>query len=121
MADRTATLEASRSAEATRLEEEPRPSPNPKDRKASREKGVAGNPITGDMIKVRQDLSEAQRSRGLIEHRLHSVTEELQKQKIQSSLDSKRIRELSREKAALTTGMRDRDEELRGKAKLLEV
>ena len=115
MADRTAALEAGR------IEEEPRPSPNPKDRQAGREKGVAGNPITGDMIKVRQDLSEAQRSRGLIERSLHSVTEELQKQKIQLSLDSKRIRELSREKAALTTGMRDRDEELRGKAKLLEV
>ena len=73
------------------------------------------------MIKVRQDLSEAQRSRILIEDRLHSVTEDLQKQKIQSLLDSRRIRELSREKAALTTGMRDRDEELKGKAKLLEV
>ena len=121
MADRIATLEASPSAEAARIEEEPRTSPNLKDRKASRETGIAGNLITGDMIKVRQDLSEAQRSRGLIEHRLHSVTEELQKQKIQSSLYTKRIQELSREKAALTTGMRDRDEELRGKAKLLEV
>lgn len=76
----------------------------------------------GDVIaKVRQDLSEAQRSRGLMETKLQSVTEELQKLKIQSSLDSKRIGELSKEKATLTTGMRDRDEELRGKAKLLEV
>ena len=70
---------------------------------------------------MRQDLSEAQRSRGLIETRLQSVTEELQKLKIQSSLDSKRIGEISKEKASLTTGLRDRDEELRGKAKLLEV
>ena len=56
-----------------------------------------------------------------METKLHSVTEELQKLKIQSSLDSKRIGELSKEKAALTIGMRDRDEELKGKAKLLEV
>lgn len=49
------------------------------------------------------------------------MTEELNKLKIQSSLDSKRVAELTREKAMLTTGMRDRDEELRGKAKLLEV
>ncbi len=56
-----------------------------------------------------------------MEARLQSVTEELQKLKIQSSLDKKRIGELSKEKATLTTGMRDRDEELRGKAKLLEV
>lgn len=70
---------------------------------------------------VRRDLSDAQRSRVLMETRLHSVTEELQTLKIQSSLDSKRIGELSKEKGALITGMRDRDEELRGKAKLLEV
>ena len=70
---------------------------------------------------MRQDLSEAQRSRGLMETRLHSATEQLQKLRIQSSMDSKRISELSKEKATLTTGMRDRDEELRGKAKLLEV
>ncbi len=56
-----------------------------------------------------------------METRLQSVTEELQKLKIQSSLDKKRIGELAKEKATLTTGMRDRDEELRGKAKLLEV
>lgn len=56
-----------------------------------------------------------------METRLQSVTEELQKLKIQSSLDSKRIGELSKEKATLITGLRDRDEELKGKAKLLEV
>ena len=56
-----------------------------------------------------------------METRLQSVVEELQKLKIQSSLDSKLIDELSKEKATLSTGMRDRDEELRGKAKLLEV
>ncbi|CAF9930639.1 MAG: hypothetical protein ALECFALPRED_004696 [Alectoria fallacina] len=121
LADRTASLQAARSAEATRIQEEPRPSPNPKDHKTGREKAVPSSPTTGDVTaKVRQDLSEAQRSRGLMEARLQSVIEELQKLKIQSSLDSKRIGELSKEKATLITGMRDRDEELRGKAKLLE-
>ena len=110
------------STEATTIEEEPRPLSSLKDRKVSREKAVAGSLTTGDVVsKVRQDLSEAQRSRGLMETRLNSVTEELQRLKIKSSMDSKRIRELSKERAALTTGVRDRDEELRGKAKLLEV
>ena len=122
MADRTATLQAARSAEPTGIEEQQKPSANLKDRKTSQEKAFARSPTTGDVIsKVRQDLSEAQRSKGLMEHRLRNVTQELQKQKIQSSLDSNRLGELSREKVALTTGMRDRDEELRGKAKLLEV
>lgn len=56
-----------------------------------------------------------------METRLQNVTEEMQKLKIQTSLDSKRIGELLKEKTILSTGMRDRDEELRGKAKLLEV
>ena len=73
------------------------------------------------MSKVRQDLSEAQRSRILMESRLHNVTENLQKLKLQCALDSKRIVELSKEKANLTIGVKDRDEELKGKAKLLEV
>lgn len=106
----------------TRIQEEPRPSLNLKDRKLGREKAISGSPNNGDAIaRVRQELSEAQRSRGVMETRLQSVTEELQKLKIQSSLDSKRISELSKEKATLTMGTRDRDEELRGKAKLLEV
>ena len=83
---------------------------------------MPGSPALSDTLaKVRQDLSEAQRSRGLIEARLQSVTEELQKLKIQSSLDNKRIRELTRETATLTRGLIDRDEELKGKAKLVEV
>ena len=49
------------------------------------------------------------------------MTEDLKKLKIQSSIDSKRIGELTKERNMLITGLRDRDEELRGKAKLLEV
>ena len=56
-----------------------------------------------------------------METRLQIVTEELQKLKIQSSLDTKRIRELTKEGAGLARGLKDRDEELRGKAKLVEV
>ncbi|KAM0800175.1 autophagy-related protein 16 [Usnea florida] len=121
LANRTATLQAAPSAELTGLQEEPRSSPSFKERKTGREKAAPGSPTTGDaIIKVRQDLSEAQRSRGVMETRLQSAVEELQKLKIQCSLDSKLIGELSKEKATLSTGMRDRDEELRGKAKLLE-
>ena len=76
----------------------------------------AGNTI----VKVRQDLAEAQRSRGLLEAKLQSVTDEFKNLKVQTSLDAKRIGELTKEKTLLTTGMRDRDEELKGKSKLLE-
>ena len=122
MADRTAIFQAALSTEATRVQGDPRLSLSLKDYNTSRKKAVFSSLGTGELIlKVRQELSEAQRSRGLMEARLHSVTEELQKLKIQSSLDSKRIGDLSKEKVTLNTGMRDRDEELKGKAKLLEV
>ena len=73
------------------------------------------------IAKLRQDLSEAQRSRGLMETRLHSAMDELKKLNLQSFLDTKRVRELTKERTNLITGLRDRDEELRGKSKLLEV
>ena len=56
-----------------------------------------------------------------MEAKLQNVTEDLNKLKIQSSLDTKRIGELTKEKTTLTTGLRDRDEELKEKAKLVEV
>lgn len=97
-------------------------SPKPHDRKTSKIKDSPGSPALGDALaKIRQDLSEAQRSRGLMETRLQAVTEELQRLKIQSSLDSKRIRDLSKESAILARGLKDRDDELKGKAKLVEV
>ena len=120
LADRTASLQSARAS--TPAKEDPTSSPKLKDRKAGLEQAATPRSTTPDAIaKVRQDLTEAQRSRGLMETKLQSVTEELKKLKIQSSLDRKRISELTKEKAILTTGLRDRDEELKGKTKLLEV
>jgi len=120
LADRTASLQQS-ALPSPPTKENPTSSPKPKDnRKASLEQAPPHSPTPDAIAKVRQDLSEAQRSRGLMETKLQSVTEELKKLKIQCSLDRKRISELTREKAILTTGLRDRDEELKGKTKLLE-
>jgi chromosome segregation ATPase len=119
LADRTARLQSAPAAAA--VKEEPTSSPKLKARKASREAALPRSPTPDAIAKVRQDLSEAQRSRGLMETKLQSVTEELNKLKMKSSFDSKRIKELTKEKATLATGLRDRDEELRGKTKLLEV
>ena len=120
LADRTASLQSALAS--TPAKEDPTSSPKVKDRKASLEQTTSPRNSTPDGIaKVRQDLSEAQRSRGVLETKLQSVTEELKKLKIQALLDRKRIGELTKEKAILTTGLRDRDEELKGKTKLLEV
>ena len=119
LADRTANLQSAQAS--TPAKEDPTSSPKLKDRKASLEQAIPRSTTPDAIAKVRQDLSEAQRSRGLMEMKLQSVTEELKKLKIQSSLDRKKISELTKEKAILTTGLRDRDEELKGKTKLLEV
>ena len=73
------------------------------------------------LSKIRKDLSEAQRSKGAMELEIQSLAEENQKLRVQSKLDRKRISELALERTNLATRMKDRDEELKGKAKLLEV
>ena len=70
---------------------------------------------------VRQNLAEAQRSRGELENRIVAITSELEKLQLKSTVDSRRINELATEKSNVVKKLRDRDEELRGKSKLLEV
>ncbi|CAO1599138.1 MAG: hypothetical protein LQ349_002746 [Xanthoria aureola] len=72
------------------------------------------------LAQIQKDLGEAQRSRGALQSRLQDVSDGLQKSKLQSAIDRKRLDELGSEKAALARRLKDRDEELRGKAKLLE-
>ncbi|KAI4163471.1 MAG: hypothetical protein LQ342_002978 [Letrouitia transgressa] len=72
------------------------------------------------IIKIREDLAEAQRSREILQSHLQKISDESQKLKIQTAVDNKRIADLTSERASLTIKIRDRDEELREKSKLLE-
>ncbi|KAL8923222.1 MAG: hypothetical protein Q9172_003241 [Xanthocarpia lactea] len=72
------------------------------------------------LAKIQKELSEAQRSRGTLQSRLHDVSDDLQKSKLQSAITKKRLDGLASEKAALARRLGDQDEELRAKAKLLE-
>lgn len=56
-----------------------------------------------------------------LQTRLDTVSTELEKLKEKSAADGKRIRDLTTERNHLMTRLRDRDEELKGKSKLLEV
>ncbi|EEH40404.2 autophagy protein [Paracoccidioides lutzii Pb01] len=69
---------------------------------------------------VRQDLAEAQRSRTELLDKLSRATTELEKLKKKTRADTRRIEMLVGERAQLMTRVKDRDEELRGKAKLLD-
>ena len=72
-------------------------------------------------IQVRQNLAEAQRTRTELETRIGVISGELEKLQLKSKTESQHIDELSVEKSILVKKLRDRDEELRGKSKLLEV
>ena len=73
------------------------------------------------LTRARHDLSEAQRSKGVMQSRLDNISIELQTLKLQAQHDKRRNMELNSEKATLSIRMKDQDEELKGKAKLLEV
>lgn len=73
------------------------------------------------LSKLRVNLSEAQHSRSTMQLRLQSLTEENKTLRGQLVFDSKQISELTSERIHLATKVKDRDEELRGKARLLEV
>lgn len=79
-------------------------------------------PATPDALAAaRADLSAAQRSRAELQDQLSRTSAELEKLKKKNGQDSRRIGALEGERTHLTLRLRDRDEELRGKAKLLDV
>lgn len=119
LADRAATLTTGPSNQQSKP---PQESPIPASGEDS--SGTGRQPKVADrdaLIRVQEDLSEAQRSRGAIQLQLQSLTEETKRLRLRSRADNRRIGELVSERTHLATRMRDRDEELRGKAKLLEV
>ena len=73
------------------------------------------------LVQMQSDLTEAQRSKSILQAHLQKATDDLQKLSVQSALDRRRLVELNSDKANLTLRMRDQGEELKGKAKLLEV
>ncbi|KAJ5042927.1 uncharacterized protein L3040_004317 [Drepanopeziza brunnea f. sp. 'multigermtubi'] len=69
---------------------------------------------------IRWDLAEALRSNGQFQSRIKTAEAELSKLKVKSRSESKQVDELSRERSYLAQKLKDRDEELRGKTKLLD-
>lgn len=73
------------------------------------------------LLVARADLAAAQRSRSELQEQLSRTTTELEKLKAKTQQDSRRIASLEGERTHLILRLKDRDEELRGKAKLLDV
>jgi uncharacterized protein involved in exopolysaccharide biosynthesis len=110
LADRTAALEAEKAA----IISSGIPLTTAKD--------LTSSPPTSDIAtQLKSDLAEAIRAKGQLQSRLKVAEDELDKLRLKSKIDTKAIKDLTIERAALITKVKDRDEELRGKAKLLEV
>lgn len=73
------------------------------------------------MAQLRSDLAEALRSKGQLHSRLKTAEEELERLRQKNKFDGRMVKDLSSERTILMIKVKDRDEELRGKAKLLEV
>ncbi|KAL4771105.1 autophagy protein 16 [Aspergillus nidulans var. acristatus] len=81
----------------------------------------ASGPSPQDIIlATRADLAEAQRSRSELEEQLARATTELEKLRRRNIQNGKRISLMENEITHLQLRLKDRDEELREKAKLLE-
>jgi hypothetical protein len=70
---------------------------------------------------LRSDLAEALRSNGTLQARIKAAETELVKLRAKTKSDTKTIEDLTKERLVLVQKVRDRDEELRGKARFLEV
>ncbi|KAL1999994.1 hypothetical protein VTN02DRAFT_3709 [Thermoascus thermophilus] len=86
---------------------------------ASRQQPQHEPPTADALAAARADLATAQRSRAELEDRLSRTTAELEKLQKKSTQDGRRIAALESERTHLQMRLKDRDEELRGKAKLL--
>ncbi|POS88438.1 hypothetical protein EPUL_000042 [Erysiphe pulchra] len=106
--DHTASLEAHKAAEnSTKNQVEPQNLSAPR----------KGNEI----LLAKSELAEALRSNGQICSRLKAAEADLTRLREKNKFDVNTVEELSKERLSLTQKLKDRDEELRGKTKLLDV
>ncbi|KAI9820972.1 MAG: hypothetical protein M1832_003444 [Thelocarpon impressellum] len=73
-----------------------------------------------EIERLTADLTVSQRSRADLQNRLDTLSTSLTSLRASSVTSAARIRALEAERTSLIRKVRDRDEELRGKAKLLE-
>ena len=77
-------------------------------------------PESTSLTALRLDLAKAQHERSELQTKLDGALRELEALKTRSKAESKRITQLTAGMSQMTIRLRDRDEELRGKAKLIE-
>ncbi|RAO69904.1 uncharacterized protein BHQ10_005916 [Talaromyces amestolkiae] len=127
LADRIATNAVLVNRQQTQLSPEvagnpvsPKRASTPSQQQPQNSNTGAGAASQNVLLAARADLAAAQRSRSELQEQLTRTTTELDKLRSRTQQDSRRIASLEGERTHLTLRLKDRDEELRGKAKLLD-
>jgi chromosome segregation ATPase len=118
LADRTAEL--SQNATTEPLAEEAAAATQAPPQAAGKRGAKVTSPPPESLSQIRQDLTRAQQDRAELQTRLDIVSKELEALKAKSKIDTKRISQLSAGVTQMTVRLKDREEELRGKTKLVE-
>ncbi|CAG8977701.1 hypothetical protein HYALB_00008728 [Hymenoscyphus albidus] len=119
---RTSALEAEKAATAA---SQPTPSPSTsnsalKPLPPSKRTGSDSPTTDPSAVQLKSDLAQALLSNTTLQTRLKNAEAALAKVQTQSKSDSKALETVTRERNVLSQKVRDRDEELRGKARLLD-
>ena len=88
---------------------------------SNREPSLNPTSTTSDTRRLRDDLASAQRSRGQLQAQIDSMEYKLRSRIAILETDRLRIADLKKSLQNVMIKLRDKDEELKGKAKLLEV
>ncbi|KAI1374704.1 autophagy protein 16 [Hypoxylon crocopeplum] len=119
LADRVAALEAEKAVWQASIKSPPAPSEKPS---AGKSTAVADTTGSSDpsVAQLKMDLAEALRSKGQLQNRLKTAEDELRKLRSKTKVDTKRISDLTIERNTLLSRLKDRNEELVGKSKMLK-
>ncbi|EZF33961.1 hypothetical protein H109_01848 [Trichophyton interdigitale MR816] len=123
LADRSGSLDKER-AEAVRYAQNlsgSKDTDTPKDKKYQSPDNSPGV-LSGldPLLTANQDLATAQKAREELSNKLEQATEKIDTLSRKLNTESQRVADLAVERTQLQIRLRDRDEELRGKAKLLD-
>jgi len=110
--DHTAALEREKAAHASKYDTAPKAPKVPQD--------LAAHDTDDEDAQLRSELAEALRSNGQLQIRIKTAEKELVDLRSKTKTDTRRIADLTRERTMLMQKVKDRDDELKGKARFLE-
>ncbi|KAK4146115.1 autophagy protein 16 [Dichotomopilus funicola] len=128
LVDRVSVLEAEKASAQAQQQPSGTSTPNPASAAksspapASPAPQAPGAPPTDDgplVARLRLELAEALRAKGQSQQRLQTAEDELARLRSKATADTKTLRDLTAERRTLVVKLRDRDEELRVKNRLV--